>query len=77
MMISTYTITQEYLGCSLVISVLDTDRGGTTFSTVSAVQEIAMRVSGRLPLSSGTQVPVEMKKSVSEVAKPGSALINE
>jgi len=44
MMISTYTITQEYSGSSLVISVLDTDMGGTKFSTVSAVQGVGKTI---------------------------------
>jgi len=38
--VPTHTITEEYCGGTLVISVSDTDRGGTTFSTVSAVQEM-------------------------------------
>ena len=40
MIISTHTITGEYCEGTLVIDVLETDRGGTTFSTVSAVEEI-------------------------------------
>ena len=40
MIISTRAITEEYYDDTLIISVLETDRGGTTFSTVSAVQEI-------------------------------------
>ena len=41
MIISTHTITEEYCEGTLVIAVLETDRGGTTFSTISAVEEIA------------------------------------
>ena len=44
MIISTYTITEEYCEGALVILVLETDRGGTKFSTVSAAQEIAKLV---------------------------------
>ena len=40
MIISTHTITEEYCEGTLVIADLETDRGGTTFSTVSAVEEI-------------------------------------
>ena len=40
MIISTHTITEEYCEGTLVIALLETDRGGTTFSTVSAVEEI-------------------------------------
>ena len=40
MIISTHTITEEYCDSILVIYVLETDRGGTKFSTVSAAQEI-------------------------------------
>ena len=42
MIVSTHTITEEYCEGALVIAVLETDRGGTTFSTVSAVEEIAV-----------------------------------
>jgi len=41
MIISTHTITEEYRDGTLVIPVLDTDRGGT-ISTISAVQEAAI-----------------------------------
>jgi len=44
MIISTHTITEEYCEGALVIAVLDTDRGGTTFSTVSAVEEIPQKL---------------------------------
>ena len=40
MIISTHTITEEYCDDTLVIYVLETDRGGTKFSTVSAAQEV-------------------------------------
>ena len=40
MIISAHTITEEYCDDDLVIYVLETDRGGTKFSTVSAAQEI-------------------------------------
>ena len=45
MIISTHTITEEYCDGTLVIYVLETDRGGTKFSTVSAAQEIISRLS--------------------------------
>ena len=44
MIISTHTITEEYCEGTLVIADLETDRGCTTFSTVSAVEEIGLRV---------------------------------
>ena len=43
MIISTHTITEEYCDGTLAIYVLETDRGGTKFSTVSAAQEIALK----------------------------------
>jgi len=36
----THIIAGEYSGSTLVICVLDTDRGGTKFCNVSAAQEI-------------------------------------
>ena len=44
MILSTRAITEEYCEGALVITVLDTDRGGTTFSTVSAVEELGTQM---------------------------------
>ena len=48
--VPTHIVAGEYWGSTLVILVLDTDRGGTKFCNVSAVQEIGpdISVSNRL-----------------------------